>query len=498
MRTKKLIWNTISSLALQIITLICGFVLPPLIMHSYGSKTNGLVNSIAQFLQVISLLEFGVSAVIQSALYKPLVTQDNVMLSRIMTSGGRFFRNIGKILFVYIVILLVGYPRIVRDDFSYVFTAILIISMSISSFAQYYFGLTDQLLLEADQRAYLYNITQILAIITNTFCCVVLMKCKFSIQIVKSATSVIFLIRPIILRYYVRHHYEIERNISYDTEPIEQKWNGVAQHIAAFVLSGTDSIVLTFFASLSDVSIYSVYNMIISGVKQLFMSLTAGIQPVFGEMLAKGEMKQLNLFFSKVEWLVHTGVTFVFGCTAVLIIPFVKVYTTGVHDADYNVPFFALILTLGNAFHCLRLPYSMMILAAGHYRQTQNNYIIAALMNIVISVILVRRYGLVGVAVGTFVAMVYQTIWMAYYTAVQMIQYPFVSFVKQIFVDFISFMLAWFLGRNIGMRSCTYWSWVVTAFLTSIVWIIAILSINLMFYPDNVKYFKRKIRSNNK
>ena len=41
------------------------------------------------------------------------------------------------------------------------------------------------------------------------------------------------------------------------------------------------------------------------------------------------------------------------------------------------------------------LPYNLMILAAGHYKQTQNNYIVAAALNIVISTVLVSRFGLI-------------------------------------------------------------------------------------------------------
>ena len=54
-----------------------------------------------------------------------------------------------------------------------------------------------------------------------------------------------------------------------------------------------------------------------------------------------------------------------------------------------------------------------MILAGGHYKQTQNNYIIAAIINIVISILFVNILGLAGVAIGTLLAMFYQTIWMA-------------------------------------------------------------------------------------
>ena len=77
MRSKLLKLNTITSLAYQIIAIICGFILPRQILNAFGSDVNGLVNSITQFLQFIGFLELGVGAVVESSLYKPLADHDN-------------------------------------------------------------------------------------------------------------------------------------------------------------------------------------------------------------------------------------------------------------------------------------------------------------------------------------------------------------------------------------------------------------------------------------
>ena len=50
MRSKKAILNIISSLMLQITILICGFIVPKVIITNFGSNVNGLVSSITQFL----------------------------------------------------------------------------------------------------------------------------------------------------------------------------------------------------------------------------------------------------------------------------------------------------------------------------------------------------------------------------------------------------------------------------------------------------------------
>lgn len=57
MRSKKAIKNIIVSLFQQIVTIICGLILPRAIIGAYGSGVNGLISSITQFLTYITLLE---------------------------------------------------------------------------------------------------------------------------------------------------------------------------------------------------------------------------------------------------------------------------------------------------------------------------------------------------------------------------------------------------------------------------------------------------------
>lgn len=493
MRGKRLFYNTISSLVFQIVTIICGFVLPRLILNAYGSEVNGLVNSITQFLGVISFLELGVGAVVQSALYKPLAEKKQDDVSKIISSANKFFTRIGQILLAYVIVLVLLYPRFAGKNFGFAYTATLIVAISISSFAQYFFGIVNRLLLTADQRGYIQYNAQTLAVICNTVACFVLIQLGCSIQIVKLITSLIYLLQPFVIYLYVRQHYSIDKKVKYTEEPIPQKWNGIAQHVAAVILDGTDTIVLTLFATLSDVSIYSVYFLVVKGVKQLFMSMTNGITSLIGELWAKQELEELNKTFSWTEWVIHTGTTLVFGLTAVLIVPFVKVYTLGIHDANYIQPLFAVLIVAAHAGHCLRLPYNIIILAGGHYKQTQSNYIIAAILNVVVSVITVKAWGLIGVAIGTLVAMGYQTIWMALYDSKHLIKWPFKNFVKQLSVDCFTVLLGFIATRMFTMPEATYIQWIVLAIKIAIIWLAIILVINAIFYRDKTKSMARMI-----
>lgn len=494
MRKLLLAKNTAASLIAQITTLICGFILPRLFLQHYGSEVNGLVNSISQFLSVIAFLELGVGAVVQSSLYKPLAEKDNQQISKVMVSANKFFQRLARILLVYVISLMIIYPFIANQNFGFIYTATLIAAISISSFAQYYFGIVNSLLLNADQRGYIQYNAQTVTIILNTIVCAIMISMNGTIQMVKLVTSLIYLARPVILQIYVNNHYAINWKIKYTQEPIKQKWNGVAQHVASVVLDGTDTIVLTVFSTLSNVSIYSVYFLVVKGVKTLFLSVTNGIQALIGELWAKQELDQLKSFFGWIEWLIHTGTTYVFSCTAALIVPFIQVYTLGIRDANYIQPTFAILLTLANAMHCLRLPYNIMVLAAGHYKQTQRNYIVAAILNIVVSVLTVKIWGLIGVAIGTLVAMMYQTIWLAIYDSRHFIYWPLKKVIRQFLVDIISSFLIISFGSHIVLKDITYFNWFFMAIKVAIVALFVAFCLNSLFYRSKMHRLMLKFR----
>ncbi len=478
----KLFFNTITSLLMQIITVISGFVLPRLILESYGSEVNGLVQSITQFLGMITFLELGVGQVVQSSLYEPLAKHNATRVSEILRSGTLYFRKIAYALFAYIFVLIAVFPYITEQRFHWSYTATLIVAISVGSFAQYYFGITDKILLSADQRGYIQYIAQIATTVLNTVIAVVIIRLNGSIQWVKIGASFVFLLNPLAIRWYVRKNYTIDRKIKYDKEPIKQKWNGLAQHISAVVLEGTASVILTLFSTLSNVSVYSVYFMVISGIKQFYTAATAGVQSMVGALWVGQEKQKLTAVFAGIEVILHLIVVFLFSCIGILIVPFVKVYTFGLTDAEYSQPAFAALLTIAYAIRCLRTPYNIMILAGGHYKQTQRCHITATVLNLVISVLTVKLYGLVGIAIGTFVALTYQTLWMMMYNTHNLLMLPWKKIVKQLAIDGLAAILILVSTGWLKLQTISYLGWLGLAIPVALIALVITVGCAYLFY----------------
>jgi len=485
---KRLLYNTVFSLLLQAFNILSGIILPRLYLVQYGSEVNGLIQSITQFLGIISFLELGVGQVIQSAMYKPLADNDDVGLSKIFVSGKRYFRKIAGILVIYIIVLICIYPFIASHNFGWIYTATLVAALSIDLMAMYCFGIIDRILLNADQLGYIQCIIQIVVLLSNTAASIVMITHGASVQAVKLTASLILLMAPLMIRAYVKRNYRINYKITYETEPIKQKWNGIAQHISYVVLDGTDTIVLTLFSTLTNVSVYSVYNLVVYGMMRLYRSAISGFNAIVGNLWAKQDIKRLNRVFENIETLLHYTVVFLFSCTAVLILPFVRIYTSGISDGNYIQPLFAALLLLAHSFQCLRSVYNMLILGAGHYKQTQSCHIIAAVINLLVSIIAVKSLGLIGVAIGTLIALAYQTIWMALYNSRNLLKWPIKHFIKHIVIDLLTAAAIVLITSKICWNVTGYLGWFTMAALVAMVAMLITVVSAFVFYRNNFNY----------
>ena len=176
MRKKKALINIAFSILLEFVSILSGFVIPHVIISTFGSKVNGLTHSMASFMGYISVLQLGVGSVIKASLYKPLAQKDTNKLSVIVKASSDFFKKIGLLGIIYMMVLTVLFPFVIKPEFGFVYSASLVVIIGAGTIAQYLFGITYQMVLEADQRSYVYSIIQIVTTILNAVFVVLLAK----------------------------------------------------------------------------------------------------------------------------------------------------------------------------------------------------------------------------------------------------------------------------------------------------------------------------------
>lgn len=484
--------NTASALILQGLTMISGIILPRLILQAFGSETNGLISSISQFLSYITLMEAGTGSVMKAAMFKPLVEGNNQKLSAVINDSRRFFKGIAYVFLAYTIILSITYPFISKDNsFSYDYIFWMVLILGINSFAQYYFGLTYQLLLQADQKIYFVNILQIFTLIANVVFCTLLIQLDVSIHIVKLTTVVVFLFRPLIINLYVKKNYTLYSKEPPDKTLTKQRWDGFAHHIAYFIHRNTDIAILTVFANLSEISVYSVYNMVVNAVQGLISPFSGSVTSKFGELFAKGDKHRLTSVFGQYETFSFNFATIIYTVASIMIVPFIQIYTHGINDANYSRYIFGGLIVFAEFMYAIRGPYSNLIFAVGEFKGTRLGAFIESGLNIVLSLSLVHWFGLIGVAIGTMAAMSFRTIDYAVYLSKHVLNRPLRHFIKHLTLSIMAYafgysicswlILPLFVFTHLG------W-WIVCAIITTTVCILLLCVIQFIFNRKDFLY----------
>lgn len=465
MRMNKKI-NLITSLIFQVATMLSGLILPRIIIGTFGSELNGMVSSITQFLSFISLLEGGLGAVVLAELYKPINDKDDNQIKSILCSSQKFFSKLAFIFVIYTVVLSIVYSYIFQTDYSFGFVCSLVYILSFTTLVQYLFAITFKLLLQAQQKIYIVNIVSTATVLINLILSVILIHIFPSIHLIKLCSAFAFLLQPIVFKFFVEKKFRnLKSNESKNNYIISNRWDGFAQNLAHFVNLNTDIVVITLFLSLADVSVYTVYLLPITALRSIISSMTNSYQSALGKYYAQGEKDLLKTNFEKFNRFNLSITIAMFGTCLILIVPFVSLYTQNIHDANYYQPIFAILITVANMFFCIREPFRFLVLAAGKFKETNFGAVMEVIINLALSLILITRYSLIGVAIGTLIAVVYRFVYLIVYLKKNVLQKRFRSYLGDAIKTSALLCINIVIAVLMDLRECTFIQFCILGFV---------------------------------
>lgn len=497
MRQKKAIANIISSLIYQVVSVVCALIVPRLILSSFGSTYNGVIQSATQLLSIISILTLGIAGATRVALYKSLAANDTLATSRIVKANNQYMNKVGLILTVYVALLAFVYPYISNNTLSNLDNAKLILIVSISIFSEYFLGITYRTLLMAAQREYVYSILMAVARILNAIVIYVLVKAGASVFAVLLFGTIVMALVPVILYIYSNKRFSLIKNCTPDREALSQRRAAAFHSLANIIHQNTDITLLTLFTDAMVISVYSVYFLIASKMRMIVQMFTGGLEAAFGEMWVRKEKESFEKNFSAYEFLIYSIASVIFPCLGLLLVPFVRLYTVGITDINYIHYPFAVLLTIAEAMFCIREPYLTIVQATGNYQATKNVAIAEAVINIVSSLIFVYKFGLIGVVIGTILANSYRTICYAYFTYKNVLLDRTSRIIKRAIYLACNVTVGLVLSRFVFnyLRFETWGQWIVGAFVVFLMFTIIVIINSFLFFKDDLRcliYFAKR------
>lgn len=397
--------------------MLAGLILPKTILNCYGSEVNGVVTSITQFVSYLTLVEVGLGDAAIYALYKPLADNDQQRINGIMTATNRFYMKSG-VIFTLLLLGLAGlYPLFAKvEAFNGAELFLLVLILGMNSMLDFFTLGKYRAILNADQKVYVISFASIVYYILSTSIIVFLSYKKMPIITVRAAAMSAVFVRTLILLIYCHKNYPaLDYNTVPDNAALSKRWDVLLLQILGAVQRGLPVILATMYTSFLEVSVYSVYNMVMSGIMGVLDIFINGLFTFFGNILARGEKENLKKVYTDFEYSYYAMITVIYSAAFLLIIPFISIYTHGVKDTVYENVLLGGLFVLNGYLYNLKTPQGMLVRSAGLYRETRWQTITQALILVIFGVIWGAEYGLIGIMAASCVSNIYRDVDLWFY-----------------------------------------------------------------------------------
>lgn len=491
MRTKRYFLNTFTAFLLQLVTMVSGFILPRVMLVNYGSEINGLTSSINQFITYFNLAQAGIAGASLYAFYKPIADKDQESVNGVMSATDKYYKRSGLFFVVFTLAFAIIYPFIVKIDLKYYEIFFLVLVLSFSSILTYLIIGKYRAFLSANQQTYILSLANLITVILNTIIVSVLAYLKISVVLVRLAGGLASLISVAFVYFYVKTQYKwlsIKSRPNY--EALSKRGYVMYLEILGAVQGGWPLIVATliFSKDLSQVSILSVYNMVLGGIAGIFSIFTTGTQAAFGDLIVRNDTKRLQETYKEFETGFYLLITWAYACTLILLMSFIQLYTKSLDDAEiYIRPWLAVLLVINGLFNHLKTPQGMMVMAAGMYKETRYQVTIQAAIGLVFSTLFGLFWGLEGVVGGMILGHLYRTIDLLFYVPKYITGLKWQYSLRRMLRAILIIVLCYIPFLFIKYQPPSFWWWILVALIVAICVFVVALVTNLIFDYKMVK-----------
>lgn len=456
MRTKKSAINMITALISQFIIILLGFISRRVMIDSIGVEylgINGLMNNI---LTILSLAESGVGTAMVYALYKPLADNDIPKIRALMNFYKNTYRALAGLTGLIGLSILPFLDFFMKDN-TVENAAVIYLMFLFSSVCSYLYSYKISMN-NADQNKYLSTIfntvTQILVLVVKVLILYLTKNYILFLSIDIGST----LIKNIIFSRMMDKRYPYLKDktkVKLDDETRESLYTNIKSlffgKIGYIVSVSSDNLVISSMINVKTVGLYSNYTTLTSSVLGFVGIFMGSISASIGNLMAK-ESKEKVYDIYKVSSFVNF---WLYGFSAVCLFslsePFIALWL----GKEYLMGKGILILIVFNfLLGGLMAPIDSIKSAAGLYKPDRFVPIIAAIVNLILSIILVKSLGLVGVFIGTLISTLLFSFWIK---PMLVYKYIFKKNVFEYFVDIafkillttICGFICWIIGENL-------------------------------------------------
>ena len=422
-RTKNAIRNTGFGILSRVMNLLLGFATRTVFIYHLGSTYLGVNGLYSDILNLLSFAELGFGSAMTFAMYKPVAEEYTEKVLRLLkfyrkiyTIVAALIAGIGIILVPFLPSILKGADWLSSHDLRIYFLIYLFDTVA-SYFVTYKYSYLNAL-----QKNYIHtNIDTIVTTIARIAQIITIMATEDFLKYLV-VNSVILLVSKVCISKYLDKKYPIlATKTTSDLAPEEkhsiyQEVRGLIVHqFASVTVQSTDSILI---ASLTSAGVLAVgyvsnYNLLMHAVLAFAIIMFSSVTSGFGNMAAVSSPDSFHNVFKRINYLNFWVYGFCSIAFWILIPPFIGLWIGPdklIDDASFT------LITIHCYLYGQSMIYNNARIAKGNFSKDKKWALIQAIVNLVVSYIGAKLWGLVGIYIGTIVSRLVYVIFRPYST----------------------------------------------------------------------------------
>lgn len=409
-RTRNSIRNIFFATVDRLVTLLVPFVIRTIMIKTLGPEYLGLSNLFASILTVLSLAELGVGSAMVYAMYRPVAEDDKTAISALLKLYRTIYRFIGGFILTVGLALMPFLRSLINGDIPAELNLYIVYLLSLAQTVfSYFFGAYKSSLLTAMQREDINSSASTISHTVVYVCAIVGLLTTRNYYLYAALFPIGTVMENLIRSYVVDKHYGeylCFGRVSRKTQiTISRKVLALIGHKVGWVVSGSiDTLCISASLGLSMIAVYGNYNYIANSLFMLLVPLNGGIRASVGNSLVLEDTQKNYRDFITFNFLYMLLTSVCCACLVALYQHFIRMWV----GAEYLMGFDMVILF--TAYFYVRNSRQTVVTykdAAGVWEEDALNPYAEGLVNLVLSIVLVRVMGIQGVILATIISVLF-------------------------------------------------------------------------------------------
>ena len=418
-RTENSLRNLRYAALLNLALVVVNFIARRVFVVVLSEQYLGLNGTFTNVLSMLSIAELGVGTAITYSMYKPLAEHNEDLLLSLMALYRRFYRIIALVILILGAALTPLLPYLTYDLPDIPNIRLIYLLFVLDSALSYVF-VYKQSLITADQKQYIVTAYRNIALMLLAVVQSVLLIATKNYYLYLAAKIISTVAINVVLARKADQMYPFLQSKTIPALPpaiqteISKNIRATLIHkLGTVVVFQTDNLLIAIFVGAVSVGIYSNYVMITSGLTMAYLLVFRSLTASVGNLCAQEDKTRAREVF----WEIDLFGRWLYGFSAICLVVLFNHFIGSVWlTQEYLFPM-ELVLIIAANFYITGMRQSVLTYrdAMGLYWYDRYKAVLEALINLVVSILLARRMGILGIFIGTFVSTVTTCLWVEPY-----------------------------------------------------------------------------------